>query len=58
MGGNVTFITGVSTFSINNGQSGKITFDGTNVHVKQVPSAGTATVTGSVTCTLYISYVK
>ena len=57
-GGNGTFIKDSSSVSSNNGQPGRVTFDGTDIHIKQIPSAGTTGVTNKITCTLRINYVK
>ena len=57
-GGEGTYIKDHYSAQNGNGQSGKVIFDGTNIHIKQIPSAGTASVTQKVSCLLVLSYVK
>lgn len=57
-GGNGTYIKGHYSSNNGNGQPGSITFDGTNIHIKQIPSAGTTSLTQKISCTIFLSYVK
>ena len=57
-GGSATLVGTVFTAKTNGGQNGNMTCDGTNVHIKTLPSAGTTFVTSKVSCTLTVAYVK
>lgn len=59
-GGNATHIRGAVTVKASGGSEGTITFDGTNIHVKRLPSVAesASSVTTKLTCTLIIGYVK
>lgn len=57
-GGSGTFVKDSSTANSVNGQPGIVTFDGVNIHIKQIPSSGTIGVTNKIRCTLRINYIK
>ena len=57
-GGEGTCIKDHYTSQYGNGLVGEVTFDGTDIHITQLPSVGTAYVKEKVTCVVVISYVK
>ena len=57
-GGSGTFVKDSSTMNTDNGQPGSVTFDGVNIHIKQIPTVGTTGLTNKIKCTLRINYIK
>ena len=57
-GGSGTFVKYSSTANAGNGQPGSVTFDGVNIHIKQIPSVGSTGLTNKIKCTLRINYIK
>lgn len=58
--GNAVYISGAVSVNVKGGSEGIVTFDGTNIHVKRLPSItdSASSVTTKLTCTLIIGYVK